>query len=194
MPDNVLSALFIRCAGSSSVVIGWLTDHSSAIQALNALAMIALTLAIVGVTWWQSNTTKKALLVANRQFELEWHPELHAKFMAVSNYDAAEITNLGRSTGLLLGLTLRPRSSEKSINFDCPDKKIIRAGESVVEPITRPLREYFERTNRINDDANETTKEQFEVSFSFYSAGKTSHSQWFAFLVERKGQMVRVTY
>src|SRR5579863_3774140 len=122
MLHDVLSHSFILSHQIISALLRWLTDHSLAFQALNALAMIALTIAIIGVTCWQSYLTNKALRVANQQFNLEWYPQLHAEFVATDHHDEARITNLGRSIALLFGLRLRPHSSEKIMYFGISDR------------------------------------------------------------------------
>jgi hypothetical protein len=168
-------------------VLDWLTSYSSAIQAFNALAIIVLTVVIIVVTIWQSRTARKALV-------LEWYPELYAEIVFVANYtDAVEVTNLGRSTALILSLRLRPRSGTASTETEGPCKKVVRAGESAIVPITAELRKHFPTLDGTpqSHEPNAVANRRFEISFSFYSSEKRTDSKWFDLPVGKDGHTVR---
>ncbi|MGA8366042.1 MAG: hypothetical protein ACLQMT_11815 [Candidatus Acidiferrales bacterium] len=175
-------------------MIEFLNQYSSAMQALNAIAIIVLTFILVGVTWWQSLTAKKAFLIVTQQFALEWYPELYAEAVFVASYpDACEITNLGRSTALLLSLTLSSQSAEKSASIERPHKRVVRSGESVIVPITRELRAYLEKLEVVHTRAGryDSAKERIAISFSFYSAGTIRRSKSFALTLGKGGHIER---
>jgi len=180
----------------------WLNYYSPAIQAL-------FTVVIVSMTYWQSRmvreqskammeqseTMKKELKTTKEAFELEWYPDLHVEMIWGESYDEAKVTNLGRSTALLLGFTLRRKNAEKTFKRAREKNDIVFPGTSVLVPVTRGLLEYFRETG-LMDENNRivgTIGGPYEISFSFYSAGKVLESAWFEFLVDNKGRLPRGT-
>src|ERR1700689_4994209 len=111
-------------------MLTWLNQYSSAIEAFNAIAIVILTIVLVIVTYWQSHTAKDAFLVATKQFALEWHPELYAEAVVLASGDAFKVTNLGRSTALLLKLILCSKLRGEQSSVESRYERIIGPGES----------------------------------------------------------------
>jgi hypothetical protein len=165
----------------------WLDHWSPAFQILNVVATIALTIILVVVTYWQFRT-------ANKAFLLEWKPELYAEAVFVASYpDAFEVTNMGRSTALLLSLKLLSPSGEQQESLESPCKHVIQPGKSEIVPVTRALRGYFEKTGSTHAPVQrgETGEQRMEISFLFYSGGTRRHSDSFEFVVDRERHIVR---
>ena len=165
----------------------WLEHWSVAFQALNAIAIVILTIIIVVVTYWQSR-------IANKSFLLEWKPELYAEAVFLASYpDAFEVTNMGRSAALILSLKLlsRSRGSRESLDSSC--RHVIQPGKSEIVPVTRALRDYLEKTESSHAPVQpgESVNERMEISFLFYSGGTKRNSDSFEFVLGRDRHIVR---
>ena len=183
-PGGTLISYF-RCGVEA--MHAWLEYWSTAFQVLNVVAIIALTLVLVVVTYWQFRT-------ANKAFLLEWKPELYAEAVFVASYpDAFEVTNMGRSTALLLSLKLLSPSRKQQESFESPCKHVIQPGKSEIVPVTRALRGYFEKTGSSHAPVHrgETGNQRMEISFLFYSGGTRRYSDFFEFLVDREWHILR---
>lgn len=161
-------------------MLSWLNEYSSAIQAFNAIAIVILTIVLVVVTYWQSRTAKEAFLVATKRFALEWHPELYAEAVVLATGDAFKVTNLGRSTALLLKLILSSKLRAEQSSFESRYERIIGPGESTQVLITKALRAYFQETEGTYTPGR---RSELKISFSFYAGGTIRCTKWFDFVV-----------
>lgn len=169
LPSGVYEAMRSCIPGSILLIWRWLASYWT------PLATIFLSVAVVVVTYLQSRTAREAL-------RLEWRAEIYA----VIENEVAEVTNLARSTALLLGFRVRPSRGKESLTLKRIHKAVVRPESSVTVDLRRHLNEYFQPSGRFSQDIRLTGNEPFEVSFSFYCAGKTHESDWFEFSAQRR--------
>ncbi len=143
----------------------------------------------------ESETTKANLEMAARQFDLEWKPDLYVEMIWGDHHDEARITNLGRSTALLLGFAFRCGTSSETFKRFPMKKEIVSGGGFADVPITRGLWQYF-REMGLMDGSNQiigSVAGSYQISFSFHCGGGQRESPWLEFPVDSKGRIPRGT-
>lgn len=63
----------------------WLNENAAGVQAITAIVIVALTLALVGVTWWYAKLTKRMARTLRKQLAASFQPNVEMMLTNLSH-------------------------------------------------------------------------------------------------------------
>jgi hypothetical protein len=179
----------------------WFSNNVDVIQAITAALNVILTIFLVAATIVLSRATVRSLAVmretseiAQKQFDLEWRPDLHLEVLPfdIGRNDASSpalrVTNLGRASVMVEKVRFRSASSVGGPSVEISVNRIIPGGNSEAiefHTLKDALQNWF-RLNQLTPGRPPETQWQevqanVQLSLQIFSAGVRSESQWVTF-------------
>jgi hypothetical protein len=106
-----------------------MNDNSDPLQAIGALAIVVVTILLVGVTWWMGVTTKRTLRVAER----EWKPDLQVNLADPMRPTILEFRNLGRTSLMVVKLRFRDGSGKFRVEELSPRLFLVSGDSGIID-------------------------------------------------------------
>lgn len=169
----------------------WLNQNAGAVQALSAIGILFLTLALAGATIWYARTTSRAMRLSQEQYERHWKPDLHAE-VDVHNFQLV-VGNLSAQPAFIRTLWFQFREGNPPGMREYSINKLVGGSSSENIPLLERFRDCLLVLGKMPADFKPRHAWQggFSVSLTFYCSGLYLESEKVDCLVTYEHPVIR---
>lgn len=172
---------------SARAPVEWIIQNGPVITIVGALVTILVTFFNIAMAVRTARIANRQLEISSQQYHKQWRPSLHAQAISHAAFPfALELTNLGKADSRVTEILVRRSGIQSAAIERFLLDRVIPAGNAIVLPVTRELREYLE----IHKPGSAKT-DALDFSFAVQVAGEQFTTEWFRFLVALEGGVPR---
>lgn len=158
-------------------MLDWLNQNAGAMQALFALGILVLTVALVGITAWYARTTDEALKLSRELSERQWRPDVHTE---VDRDFSLLVVNLAKPTAFVKSLNMGLSKEDQNKILMRPVNKLLTGGSSCNLPLMSQFVDMIKSLGGFPSTPSHGLPwhGKFYVCVSIYCAGQNLATGW----------------